>query len=183
LHAVSNVGDELEFMCPHCGQGVAFAVADVAQTLVCPHCQAEFVAPARDGAIDIADLNEQDESPDLPDEALNAIRVRQLSAERRATYRASSYCMIAAIVCAVAIAQLCWMIVQHLRRRGGWGLQCTGYAMFIALATWGLVYFLLRARQLHREAKQSALVEPEHPPDFSTLDDGSKQVVNLEELR
>jgi hypothetical protein len=176
----NDVAAELESACPHCGQGVAFTPADVPQTLVCPHCQGEFIAPARDGATDLADPDEQAE---VPDEMLTAIRIRQLSAERRATYRASSYCVIAAGVCAVTIAQLVWMIVQHMKHRGGWGIQCTGYVLFIALALYGLVYFVIRARQLHREAKQSSLAEPIHPPDFSTLDDGSNRVTKLEQMR
>jgi uncharacterized Zn finger protein (UPF0148 family) len=182
---VANELDELESACPHCGQGVAFTPTDTPQTLICPYCQAEFVVPAIDGATEVAEPDDaaDDDRAEVTDDMISAIRVRQLSAERRATYRAGSYCVIAAGVCAVTIAQLAWMIIQHIRTRGGWGIQCTGYLLFIALAAYGLVFFLLRARQFHREAKHSSLVEPVQPPDFSTLDDGSKRVTNLEEVR
>ena len=182
---MAETADELESACPHCGQGVAFVASDVPQTLICPHCQAEFVVPALDGATDLAEPDEADadDRADVTDEMISAIRVRQLSAERRATYRAGSYCVIAAGVCAVTIAQLTWMIIQHIKTRGGWGIQCTGYLLFNALAAYAFGFFLLRARQFHREAKQTSLVEPVQPPDFSTLDDGSKRVTNLEEVR
>jgi hypothetical protein len=183
---VDETANELESACPHCGQGVAFTASDTPETLICPHCQAEFVVPALDGATDVAEPDESETDvgrADVTDEMISAIRVRQLSAERRATYRAGSYCVIAAGVCAVTIAQLAWMIIQHIKTRGGWGIQCTGYLLFIALAAYAFLFFLLRARQFHREAKHSSLVEPSQPPDFSTLDDGSKRVTNLEEVR
>ena len=179
---------EIELACPICGQGVAVALRDSPQMLVCPNCGHEFVAPALDGATEIAGDHGGDEAGEaqieqVPMDMLTAVRIRELAAERRATYRAGSYCLIAAGVCAVTIAQLTWMIAQHLRVRHGWGIQCTGYLLFIALALYGLVYFFLQARRLHREARQSSLREPTTPPDFSTLDDGSKRVANLEDVR
>jgi hypothetical protein len=90
--------------------------------------------------------------------------------------------VVAAGVCLVAMMQLVWMIVQQYRA-AGWGLQCTGYLLFAILAVQGVSYFAVRALRLHREAKQSSLPEPTHEPDFSTLDDGSKRVENLEDVR
>jgi len=183
----SNASTSAELACPHCGQPIAFAPSDVPQRLTCPNCGGEFVAPAADGFTGIVDDDDdgepQREDPsDLPEDELSAIRIRQIAAGRRATYRARSYCIIAAGVCAVAIAQLVWMIVQQFRA-AGWGMQCTGYALFAFLGVQGAFYFAVRAVRLHREATQSSLTQLTHDPDFSTLDNGSKRVENLEDVR
>jgi hypothetical protein len=74
------------------------------------------------------------------------------------------------------------MTTQHVRTIG-WTPRPIGYLLFIVLAVWGAGYFGSRARELRREAKASALPEPTTPPDFSTLDDGSKHWKNLEDVR
>jgi len=43
-------------------------------------------------------------------------------------------------------------------------------------------YFLRLAWRFHLEAKQSAILPPDVPPDFSKLQDGSQIVKNLEEM-
>jgi hypothetical protein len=70
------------------------------------------------------------------------------------------------------------MIVQQFRA-AGWGMQCTGYALFAFLGVWGVFDFAGRAVRLHREANESSLTQLTHDPDFSTLDNGSKRVQNL----
>jgi len=173
-----------EIACPHCGQAVAFTPAAATQWLKCPHCGGEFAVPAADGSFPVIDDAEppREEISDLSENALSAIRIRQIAAGRRATYRARSYCIIAAGACAVATVQLVWMIVQQYRA-AGWGLQCTGYALFALLGVQGVFYFAVRAARLHREGKQSSLTEYTHEPDFSALDNGSKRVQNLEDVR
>jgi hypothetical protein len=182
----SDPSTSTHLACPHCGQPIAFAPSDVPQRLTCPNCAGEFVAPAADGSIGVIDDEDDESQPedprDLPEDELSAIRIRQIAAGRRATYRARSYCIIAAGVCAVAIAQLVWMIVQQFRA-AGWGMQCTGYALFALLGVQGVFYFAIRAVRLHREATHSSLTQLTQDPDFSTLDNGSKRVENLEDVR
>ena len=174
-------GNEAEaaagYVCPDCGQQLA-PVEGVATLLRCTNCGREFFVPSAD------DPPPDAEAPFEPpaEQELSALRIRSLAAARRATYRARSYCLIAAAACGVCVVQLLWMIARQARERG-WGLQCTGYALFASVGIHGLIYFLIRARQLHGEAKKSALIEPSTPPDFSTLDDGSKQWKNLEDVR
>ena len=177
-----------ELACPHCGQPIAFVPIDTPQRLTCPNCGGEFVtsAPPADGSSSFPVVDDEEPEPqepsDLPEDELSAIRIRQIAAGRRATYRARSYCIIATGVCAVATVQLAWMIVQQFRATG-WKMQCTGYALFALLGVQGVFYFAVRAARLHREAKQSSLTEYTHEPDFSTLDNGSKRVQNLEDVR
>ena len=175
-----------EFMCPHCGQAVSFTLAASSQHLICPNCGDQVITPAlaADGSFQVIDDEQppHEETSDLPEDELSAIRIRQIAAGRRATYRARSYCIIAAGVCAVAIVQLVWMIVQQYRA-AGWGLQCTGYTLFAILGVQGVFYFVGRAARLQREAKQTSLTQFTHEPDFSTLDNGSKRVQNLEDVQ
>jgi len=116
------------------------------------------------------------------DEEIDAARIRRLATERRSINRTASYFIVAAGVCVVAIGQLTWMTIQHVRAIG-WTPRPIGYLLFIVLAFWGAWYFGSRAAALHREAKASVLPEPTTPPDFSTLDDGSKHWKNLEDVR
>ena len=113
---------------------------------------------------------------------LSALRIRQFAAARRAAYRARSYAVIAAGVCAIAVVQLIWMTVRDVRTTG-WGGQPIGYMLFAVIASVGVCYFISRAIALHREAKKSALPDPTTPPDFSTLDNGSRRCKNLEDVR
>lgn len=147
--------------------------------LKCPACGHESFVPAAD---DADDDPAESEAAVTSDDELSAIRIQNLSRQRRATNRAASYYVVAAGVCAVGIAQLLWMTWQHVRS-AGWTPRPIGYLIFVLLAAWGGVFFLRRARELRAEATQSRLAEPVIEPDFATLDDGSKQWKNLENLR
>ena len=115
---------------------------------------------------------------------INANRVRQLSALRRGAYRTRSYCVIAAVVCGVAILQLAVLTVRHVRL-AGWGVRPAGYVCGALAAAMAAAYFYRRAAELTQELRQrpAALAEPPVPPDFSTLSDGSQSWKNLEQMR
>jgi hypothetical protein len=113
---------------------------------------------------------------------LSALRIRQFATARRVAYRARSYAVMATGVCIIAVVQLIWMTIRHVRA-SGWGKQPVGYSLFAISALIGVWYFIARAIALHREAKKSALPEPASSPDFSTLDNGSQRWKNLEDVR
>jgi hypothetical protein len=175
---MSEPADELlTYPCPGCGAAIR-PQRDRPNLLICPACRCEsFVPAAEDDAEDggeSAKIARADE--------IDAARIRRLAIERRSINRTASYFIVAAGVCLVAIAQLAWMTIQHVRAIG-WTPRPIGYLLFIVLAVWGAWYFGSRAMALHREAKASVLPEPTTPPDFSTLDDGSKHWKNLEDVR
>ena len=116
--------------------------------------------------------------------AIDAVRVRQLSALRRGAYRTRSYCFVALGLCAVAAAQLVLFAVRHVRA-AGWQLRPVGYVCGALAATMAGAFFFRRAAELNRELRQrpAALAEPQTPPDFSTLSDGSQSWKNLEQMR
>lgn len=176
---VSDVSDETppipSYACPQCGQLMSVSPERL-NLLICPACRYEsFVpeveAPATD---EMADRSAADE--------LSAARIRRLATERRSINRTASYFIVAAGVCVVAIGQFIWMTIQHVRALG-WTPRPIGYLLFLVLASWGAWHFGQRAASLHREGRQSGLNEPTSSPDFSALDDGSKQWKNFEEIR
>jgi hypothetical protein len=164
------------YACPDCGAELA-AVEGSPNLLKCPACGHECFALAYESS------EESGETDAIgTDDELSALRIQNLSRQRRATNRAASYYVVAAGVCVVGIAQLSWMTWQHVRALG-WTPRPIGYLIFMLLALWGGVSFIRRARELRREAKQSALADPIAEPDFSTLDDGSKHWKNLEDVQ
>jgi hypothetical protein len=167
--------DAITYACPACGAATAPA-PDRPNILVCPACGCESFVPDTEepAADDTAEVS--------TDEEIDSARIRRLATERRSINRTASYFIVAAGVCVVAIGQLIFMTIQHVRAVG-WTPRPVGYLMFVVLALWGAWFFGRRAAALHREAKTSVLPEPATPPDFSTLDDGSKHWKNLEDVR
>ena len=172
---MSEPADELlTYPCPACGAAITPA-ADRPNLLICPACHAESFVPEPEPSLEY-------ETPSaLAADEMDATRIRRLATERRSLNRTASYFIVAAGVCVVAIGQLAWMTIQHVHGIG-WTPRPIGYLLFIVLALWGAGYFGGRAKELRREAKASALPEPTMPPDFSTLDDGSKHWKNLEDV-
>lgn len=122
-----------------------------------------------------------DESDPRADE-LDSLRIRQVSALRRATWRSRSHAIIAAAVCGGLALQFLWLIVRQIRGPGV-SVWAVGYALLAIVCVLGVVWFAQRAAALHRQARQSLLCGSSRSPDFSTLGDGSQQARNLEEIR
>lgn len=112
---------------------------------------------------------------------MDALRVRQLSAMRRAAYRTRSYCVVGLGACAVAAVQLLVMTARHVLG-AGWGWRPLGYLCGVAAAMMAAAFLLRHVTELTRELRQPALAEPEAPPDFSTLSDGTQRWKNLEDM-
>ena len=198
------------YVCPGCDEAFdPIAEPQSVQgdgTLRCPYCNTRFTAPAgpapdepgpagpaaaaggepsADGfAIedDREDYEQATVRREVDDEReLSRLRVRQLSALRRAAYRTRSYCVIGAVGCAVAAVKLVLMTSAHAHARG-WGLRPVLYVLAAAAALAGVRFFFGRAAGLTRELNRPAQTDPDSPPDFSTLSDGSQHWKNLEEL-
>lgn len=116
------------------------------------------------------------------DARMSAVRVRQLSAERRGAYRLRSYCVIGLGLCLVLGVQLAAMTITGARA-AGFGPRQIGYACGAAAAGMAASYLARRALDLTRELRKPAQDAPAAPPDFSTLSDGSQHWKNLEEMR
>ena len=74
-------------------------------------------------------------------------------------------------------------MVRHVRH-AGWQLRPVGYVCGILAAAMAATFVYRRAAALTRELRHrpAALDEPQTPPDFSTLSDGSHAWKNLEQM-
>ncbi|MGD1276417.1 MAG: hypothetical protein ABR964_04240 [Tepidisphaeraceae bacterium] len=118
---------------------------------------------------------------DAGSDELDGMRIRRLAALRRAAYRSRSYCLIALGVCLVGAVQLVINAIHRLWLGGGWVrpvLYVMAAAGLLALGTWCAHL----AVKFGRQAKQSSILPPTSPPDFSILDDGSQRTRHLEQL-
>ena len=171
------------YTCPYCQQSVEVS-APAGEIFTCPGCGNAFSLGRSDDeerGVDAA-VNREADARHRRDDELDANRIRQLATMRRAAYRARSYCVIAAFACAVAMVQLVWMTIRHVRV-AGWQRRPVGYLLFAIIALAAVTYFVRRAAALHHEARRTALDEPGGSPDFTPLDDGSKRRTNLENVR
>ena len=155
-----------------------------------PEPAAEFVVV--DDTSDVAPVVEETQPPareEAEPTRLNAVRVRQLSALRRSTYRIRSYYTVALGVCAVAMIQLALMTVRHVRA-AGWQLRPIGYVCGILAAAMAATFCWRRMATLNRELHPprgfpvgAGESQSGPQPDFSGLSDGSQTWKNLEQMR
>jgi hypothetical protein len=107
---------------------------------------------------------------------LDTRRIGRLAAARRSAYRSRSYCLIGAGGCFVGAGELVYLALDAgiLRRIG----YIAGAIVLVWLG-WRLVRMSMA---FFHEAKKSEPAEPDGPPDFSKLSDGSQLAQNLENL-
>jgi len=185
--ATPEISTATVFTCPQCGEEVDVlptdASPDESPFMICPHCKSEFVITHSDTPEeDERARREEEEKLRRRDEELNSLRIRSVTLARRAAIRNRSYLLIGALVCAVAIGQFILLVVQHVRAHG-WDMRPIGYLLLIIPAIVGVRFFLRKARVVGEESTRSALTNPNTPPDFSPLRDGSQQWKNLEDVR
>lgn len=163
------MSDGAEYTCPHCGEPVVVDPSHVEPPWTCPACGGEFSLPAG--------MEDPPPEPDRADE-LDGLRIRQISAQRRADIRVRSYLFIAAVGCVAAAAQcLFWAW-----RAAGWNRRRVAFAAaavaLFCLAGW----FAARVAAISRDLAKPLLEEPPSPPDFSQLQDGSQMARDLDDL-
>ena len=76
---------------------------------------------------------------------LSTARIRDLSAARRATIRIRSWCVVGTLVCAVAVIELAWLIVQHVRTDGWFWKPILYTALIPVAAFWTIAWILATA--------------------------------------
>ena len=171
------------FECPACGQAVEATRGPVAQLLHCPACGEHFVIAAIDGSTDVpeegAASEEEKNASELAE--LDSLRMRHLVVTRRTAMRSRTYNILGAATCLMAAAKLVVMTVKEVRLEG-WRLREVSFVMFAMVAVWPIPYLMRRAAHWARESRGVKMPDPETPPDFSGLSDGSQHAKNLEDL-
>jgi hypothetical protein len=162
---------------------VEVEVEEGARLVECPACGRGFVVPGRDGSTELPDADAGGEEPKAHDELqeLDSLRMRHLIVTRRTAIRTRTYFVTGAFGCLVGGVDLVIMTVSVVRRVG-WHLRQGGFVLSALLAFWGAVYLFERAAYWGRKSRAEKIPEPETPPDFTTLSDGSQYARNLENL-
>jgi hypothetical protein len=159
----------------------------------CPHCgisvtEAAIAQPEPAGDIEIIadddDVLEGDDEPSGEDAAdeLSSLHIRQVSALRRGAYRARAYCVVTVSALLFAAVELAMMTLRNARTGGPKFLS----AMYVATGALALIFSWKlggRIMELTRELKEPLLSDPDEPPDFSTLSDGSQHARYLAEMQ
>jgi hypothetical protein len=152
----------VELSCPHCGLAVSVTDAE-ADHLTCPGCAQVFLLP-----------------PSEPEgeSKLSAARVRMLSQRRRAMVRTRSFALIG-VFGMLGLGLACVLRVSAV---ANWTVR-GAYVLLAGFALWGAWRMWIKAGGLSKQLARSDLDEPESPPSFEGLSDGSQQWRNLEEIR
>ena len=154
------------FTCPNCGS--TFAARKV-EEVVCPHC-GETVRLSH--MLDYAGSTEHDD--------LDGLRIRQVFQMRRSLYRSRRYWLVAVGICIVAAGQILWKLSTS--PHGSLGITTMQAIILVIAFLVGALFCCRGAARLGRLARQSTLNEPRHPPDLSSLSDGSQHWKNLEAM-
>jgi DNA-directed RNA polymerase subunit M/transcription elongation factor TFIIS len=175
--------DASDFECPNCGQILHAERGEVARLLQCPACSELFVIPALDGSTDLPDAavatEEQKAHSELQE--LNSLRMRHLIVTRRTAIRTRTYYVAGAVSCLVGAIQLAIMTVTEVRIVG-WHLRQVSFVLFAIAALYLAAYLFKGAAHWGRQSQAAKIPDPETPPDFTPLSDGSQHAKNLEHL-
>src|SRR5665213_3683150 len=175
-----------QLVCPNCGTPVDPSAAS-APIIECAKCGTQFFPPAVEDDSDDSDDDSDEEDP--TEAELSELRIRQLITLQRTAYRTRSYLIVGTLGCLGFAIQLTIFAVHSLRdnhRLKSSSIACLFFAMAGII---GSYKFAMRVREVQRginaDARARALEEEEvarHPPDLSTLSDGSHHARNLERM-
>ena len=190
--AEDSAGAPITLNCPHCAEAIECELADQPQVAKCPYCAGAFMLPGADGStLPVVRLGAGDEfvvddtaaaerrREERDREELDGLKIRQIAAGKRAANRSRTYCLVVAIAGLVAAIQLGWKAFKALRFQG-WTNQTAAFVLTIPVCLWLAVRFYRRSEAFRKEAGQSALTDPDTPPDLDSLSDGSQHWKNLD---
>ncbi len=184
--------------CPHCHAtlDVSFdraALTSAVLEVVCPACQGPISVNVPGPAADALAADSPDAGGEGGDvgqtpagaTSLDALRVRRLSAERRAMTRTRTHLLVGSIACWCCSAQLAVWALSGLA--GSTGAREASADMFMLLCAAGLAWpgwwLARRSRAVGRQLRETRQNDPQQPPDFSPLSDGRHRADNLGRVR
>lgn len=180
---VSDAQPVRGFNCPYCDHAIPVEQGDEPQEVQCENCGGLVVIPSLDGRTEVEDEVGQERLLHGPvrEDELDGLKVRNLSVARRATIRARTYALVAAVGCIYAIIKSITGAADVVRVNG-WSIRPVVYIFLGVVLVFGLLHFLRRFFRLTRELKTPDHHEdgPLAPPDFTKLSDGSQYWKNLD---
>ena len=181
-HPGRAAGEGTVVECPHCGGAVEVPAA-VDGAIVCPHCGGELsVQAAADGAGFVVDDEQASSEADPQEDEIDLQQVRYAARLRRSAYRRGSHMLVLALVCLGGMAQLGYWIVREVVQGRALSSREAMYGVLILLLGRLGWRFWRRFKEMRRESLRSELEEPQTPPRFEELSDGSQVARNLEDL-
>jgi DNA-directed RNA polymerase subunit RPC12/RpoP len=166
------------YTCPQCGEAVAADDEMVTNLLQCPNCGEQFFRPSSDpsGADEPTDEGEANREDELDGQ-----RIARRSSLKRALYRSRSYATVFAVGFGLLLGHTLWLLAAEVRSHGvtRWGVL---YLLFAIACGWISRLAFRRTVALNAEARQMTVPEPDEPPDFSTLRDGSQTARRLDDM-
>ncbi len=94
--------------------------------------------------------------------------------------RSRTYNILGAAACLTGAAKLVIMTVKEVRAVG-WHLRQVSFVLFVIVALSPIPFLLQRAAHWAKESRGAKMPDPETPPDFTPLSDGSQHAKNLED--
>lgn len=177
------------YPCPACGYPVPAPGELMQNVLICPACGHQcFIDVTPPGDEDDEQARaELERKLEEKERDLDGVRIRALSAERKAMLRLRTYWFAAAGACGVAIGQCgYWLYLGKPSTNASatpftW-MQKACLVVLIGWAVYGIRVFVRRARAIQAELDKPTLQDPTINPDFEPLGDGSQTWKKLEEM-
>lgn len=165
--------DQASLFCANCSAEIAVA-ADGRWPQQCPAC-GELVV------VNDEDETESAQEQHPADGEIEEAKIRRIVRDRRALVRTRTYYIVVLTACLVLAVQVAIRCVVAMRA-GDSAALAMGWGAGVLLLLWIGVMMPARIRELSTRINMSDLGQPETPPDFSGLSDGSQHARNLDEL-
>jgi hypothetical protein len=183
MSGVDEPSDFERFACPGCTEAIDVPAESAGKLVRCPYCNTHFFASAEQADQPVVD-DTTPESTDIDREsAFNKLRIANYTALRMGAIRARSWWLIAMVLAILIVLDMMANAALYVAMFHRWGVWPTLRVVIGVLCTKFAAHAWRRAAALHREISKSAIPEPTTPPDFSTLDDGSDRLKQLENIR
>ena len=122
-----------------------------------------------------------DPEPEQRADEIEELAIRRIVKERRAMVRTRGYYIVLAVACCVAALQALVLLAKDVLI-GGWNPRLLIYpagALAALILAWEM---RKRVREVGEQMRSSRMRDPETPPDFTHLSDGSQSLRNLEDF-
>jgi DNA-directed RNA polymerase subunit RPC12/RpoP len=171
------------FRCPSCEEEVEVSPESAGQLVRCPYCNAEFFASHEQSHLPVVDDTPLAVTEPDRESAFDKLRIENYTALRMGAIRARSWWLIGLCLSGVVVLDMLGKSVIYVWVFHHWGIDPTLRIIAAAASAVFARHAYHRAAEFKREIDHSAIPEPAAPPDFSTLQNGSEQWKNLENIR